>query len=217
MTTRQLAISLCLATLVTGAIFLWMPAPQAALPPARELQAQELPPKISPPPHVVYSALFHHVVAVRQQAEAEERQGKDARGLRSIFREKADLSEVQARLLDGIATDCVLVVAAQDARAQVIISAFKARFPPGRLPRGVKLPPPPTELTEMQEERNAMILRARERLRVSFGEDEFQRFEGLMTREMATSIQPIALHSSSSNQARQSNSRGLFIPEGGAK
>lgn len=217
MNRRQLAISLCIATLAAGAIFLWTPAPKAALPPAGELQELARPRKISPPPQVVYSALFHHVVAVRQQAEAEELQGRDARSLRSIFREKADLSEVQAHLLDGIATDCVREVAAQDARAQVIISAFKARFPPGRLPLGVKLPPPPPELTQMQEERNAMILRARDRLRLSLGEDEFQRFEGMVTRQVASSIQPVALHSSTSDRARQPNRSGLFIPEGGAK
>ena len=153
MNRRHLAIPVCFALLLTGAIFWWTPAPEAALPAVRELQDLERPRKISPPPHVVYSALFHHIVAVKEQAEAEERQGKDARSLRSTFREKADLSDVQAHLLEAIATNCVREVAAEDARAQVIINAFKSRFPPGRLPPGVKLPPPPPELKQMQEER----------------------------------------------------------------
>jgi hypothetical protein len=141
----------------------------------------------------VYSALFHHVVAVNEQAEAEQRQGKDATSLRALFRDRADLSDVQAHLLNVIATDCVREVAAQDARAQVIISAFKTRFPPGRLPAGVKVPPPPPELKQMQEERDAMILRSRERLRVALGEAGFQRFDGFVTRRVATGIQPTAL------------------------
>jgi hypothetical protein len=218
MNRRQLTISLGLATLLTAAIFLWTPAPKAALPTAGELQELERPRRVAVPPQVVYSALFHHVVAVKQQAEAEERQGKDARSLRSMFREKADLSDVQAHLLDAIATDCVREVAAQDARAQVIISAFKVRFPPGRLPPGVKLPPPPPELKQMQEERDAMILRARERLRLSLGEDEFQRFEGLVTRQVAASIETTALlpRFSERTQAASLNSR-VVTTEGGAK
>ena len=210
MNRRQVAFSLCIAALVAGAIFLWTPAPKAALQPA-----QEQPQRIPPPPQVVYSALFHHVVAVKEQAEAEERQGKDASSLRSLFREKADLSEVQAHLLNAIATDCVREVAVQDSRAQEIINAFRLRFPPGKLPPGVKLPPAPPELAQMQEERDAMILRARERLRLSLGEDEFQRFEGLVTRRVAAAIEPTALHPRSPSSAGEANSNGLISTEGG--
>ena len=212
MNRRQIAISLCITTLIAGAIFCWTPAPKAALPQANE-QSQ----KVSPPPQVVYSALFHHVVAVKEQAEAEERQGKDASSLRSLFREKADLSEVQAHLLTAIATDCVREVAVQDARAQEIINAFRLRFPPGKLPIGVKLPPPPPELAQMQEERDAMILRARERLRLSLGEDEFQRFEGLVTRRVAAAIEPTALHPMSPDPARPAEAVGssVITTEGG--
>ncbi|HWN11005.1 MAG TPA: hypothetical protein VNO50_17335 [Pyrinomonadaceae bacterium] len=219
MNRRQLAISLCFAALLTGAIFLWTPAPKAALPAAREIQALERPRRVSAPPQVVYSALFHHVVAVKEQAEAEERQGRDASSLRSMFRQKADLSDVQGHLLETIATDCVREVAAQDARAQMIINAFKVRFPPGRLPPGVKLPPPPPELKQMQEERDAMILRARERLRLSLGEDEFQRFEGFVTRRVASQIEPTALQSrfSERTQAASLNSSRVGTTEGGAK
>jgi hypothetical protein len=213
MNRRQVAISFCIAALVAAAIFLWTPAPKAALPQAQE-QAQKT---STPPPQVVYSALFHHVIAVKEQAEAEESQGKDASSLRSVFREKADLSEVQAHLLSVIAVDCVREVAAQDARAQVIISAFKVRFPPGRLPPGVKLPPPPPELKLMQQERDAMILRARERLRLALGEEEFQRFEGYVTRRVAAAIEPTALHPRSPERPRatQTNRNGVIAAEGG--
>jgi hypothetical protein len=213
MNRRQIAISLCIAALTAGAIFLWTPAPKAALPQIQspEQQAQN----ISAPPQVIYSALFHHVVAVQEQAEAEERQGKDASSLRSVFREKADLSEVQAHLLNVIAADCVREVAAQDARAQQVIKAFKVRFPPGRLPPGVKLPPPPTELKLMQHERDAMILRARERLRLALGEEEFQRFEGFVTRRVAAAIEPTALHSPERARATVAHPIGVIAAEGG--
>lgn len=91
MNRRLVVISLGIATLIGGAIFFWTPAPKAALPQAQEGQAREQPKRIPAPPQVVYSALFHHVVDVKEQAEAEELQGKDASSLRSLFRERADL------------------------------------------------------------------------------------------------------------------------------
>jgi hypothetical protein len=217
MNRRLVVISLGIAALIGGAFFLWTPAPKAALPQAQERQAQEQPKRIPAPPQVVYSALFHHVVAVKDQAEAEERQGKDASSLRSLFRERADLSEVQAHLLSAIAVDCVREVAAQDARAQVIISAFKARFPPGRLPSGVKLPPPPPELKQMQQEREAIVLRARDRLRLSFGEAGFQRFEEFVTRRVASGIEPTALlpRSSGRTLAIEADLSSVITTEGG--
>jgi hypothetical protein len=132
-----------------------------------------------------------------------------------LFREKADLSEVQAHLLTAIATDCVREVAVQDARPREIINTFRLRFPPGKLPIGVKLPPPPPELTQMQQERDAIILSARERLRLALGEDEFQRFEGLVTRRVAAAIEPTALLPRSMSPASEANGNGVITTEGG--
>ena len=153
---------------------------------------------------------------MKEQADEAERQGKDASSLHSIFRKKADLSEAQARTLDAIATECVREVAAQDARAQIIINAFKARFPPGKLPAGVKLPPPPPELRQMQQERDAIIMRARERLRLVFGDQEFQRFDRFVTERVATTMQPLELSPRSSTERSSSApSNGVSERKGG--
>jgi hypothetical protein len=171
----------------------------SAAPPQMNSQPQRIP----APTAVVYSALFHHVADVIQQADEIQRQGKNASSLRSMFQEKASLSEAQARVLDTVATGCVREVAVQDARAQQIINEFRLRFPPGRLPPGVKLPPPPPELKQMQEERDAMILRARDRLRVALGENEFQRFDEFVTKRVGSAIKPVGL-------ARRSSERPQF-------
>lgn len=73
----------------------------------------------------------------------------------------------------------------QDARARVVIEAFRARYPGGVLPRGEKLPPPPPELLLMQEGRNAILLHGRDRLRATFGEQEFTRFHDFVMRGFA--------------------------------
>jgi hypothetical protein len=62
-----------------------------------------------------------------------------------------------------------------------------------------------------------MILRARERLRLALGEEEFQRFEGFVTRRVAAAIEPTALHPGSSERARATvaSSNGVTATEGG--
>jgi hypothetical protein len=154
-----------------------------------------------------------------QQADEMQRQGKDTSPLRSFFQRKANLNEFQARILDTVADECVRQLDVQDARGQLIINDFRKRFPPGKLPTGVKLPPPPLELTKMQEERDAMILRARDRLRIAFGEDEFQRFEGFVTERVDSGIEPVVLQrsASDSSSSTQQNQCCAFTTAGGAK
>lgn len=212
MNKRQVAILICTVALVIAAFSLWIPAQNAAPP-----QGSSQPQRIPAPAPVVYSALFHHILAVKEQAEEVESRGKDASSLRALFRDKASLSDRQADDLDRIAADCVREVAAQDTRAQQIINAFKARFPPGRLPAGVKLPPPPPELKQMQEARDAMILRARDRLRAALGEDGFQRFEGFVTERVASGIEPARLlqRSSARTHTTLPNRSAVAATEGG--
>lgn len=183
---KRILIALCVLAAATG-VWVFSISAQKSEPP----QSQEQ--KVSIPEHVVYGALFHHVVAVKKEADEAQRKGEEASWLRSFFMRQANLSEDHARLLDLIASDCEREVAQQDARAQKIIDAFRASYPVGKIPRGQKLPPPPIELKQMQEERNAMVLHARDRLHTALGEEGFQQFDGFVTKRVASAIQPVPL------------------------
>lgn len=143
------------------------------------------------PEHVPYIFLFHQLASLKQQADEADRQGKNDSSLRSLFKNQAALNDEQASALDTIAFDCVREVAQQDAKAKVIIDAFKARHPGGKLQRGETLPPPPAELTAMQEERNAIILRARDRLHTALGEQEFNRFEEFVKQHVVPNVKTV--------------------------
>lgn len=128
------------------------------------------------PEHVRYMFLFgHHRFNMKKAADLEQ-QGKDGSGFRSMVKRRAGLSDHEAIILDHVTTDCAEELARQDAKAKAVIDAFRERYPVGDLPVGVSLPPPPHELTTMQEERNAIILRARERLHSQLGDAAFGRF-----------------------------------------
>lgn len=145
------------------------------------------------PEHVVYSTFFHHVVNVKEQADETENNGKNAVSLHSYFQNQAGLNDNQSRSLNDIATKCVSDVSRQDAIAQEVIRKFQSQFPNGRITRGTKLPPPPTSLTILQQERNKIILRARDNLQSTLGEVAFNKVQNYITGNISPNIKPISL------------------------
>lgn len=128
------------------------------------------------PDHVVYNSLFRKVVRLREKTKELQSQKRiDGRNYFPMQRE-AKLSEAQATTLETIAFTCRQQVTERDNKANAIIQAFQLRFPGGRVPDGGS-PPPPPELRSLWEERTAIILNARESLRMAFGDEEFGRFD----------------------------------------
>jgi hypothetical protein len=133
------------------------------------------------PEHVSYGFLFLTVTNFRSKAAERGR----PHAPNSVLTKEAALSEAHARALEAVAAATVAEVEQQDARAREVIKAFRARYPGGVVPRGERLPPPPSELKTMQEERNAIILRGRDRVRAAFGEREYARFNEFVLKRFA--------------------------------
>lgn len=132
------------------------------------------------PEFVPYMFLFaHHGYNLKKAAELEQ-QGQDGARFRTMFKKRAALSNEESAILDQVTSDCEQELAQQDAKAQSIIDEYRKNYPVGRLPSGANLPPPPPELTALQEERNAIILRARDRLHAQLGDAEFARFHAFV-------------------------------------
>jgi len=116
------------------------------------------------------------------------KQGKNGKAVRSFYKEAAGLSEDEARAFDQVAAECERDVARQDEKAKELIDAVRVKYPDGKVPAGEKPPEPPAELKAMQEQRNAIILSARDRLRASFGEAEFKRFSEFVERDVKPNV-----------------------------
>jgi hypothetical protein len=145
---------------------------------------------IALPEHVPYMVLFSHHYSNLQKADELAQQGKDDNQYRLMFRRRAGLSDTQAQILDQVTRDCKQELARQDAKAQAVIAEFRKQYPVGTLPEGVTLPPPPPELTQLQQERDAIILRARDRLHAAFGDEEFARFDSFVQSRIGAAIKP---------------------------
>lgn len=135
-------------------------------------------PQPTPEPldHAAYDFLFRNIVRLREKTSELQAQGRIARKDYYPLKKDVGLSDDHSAALEAIAFACQQQVAQQDAKAKVVIAAFQSRFPGGKVPEGGS-PPPPPELKSMWEERRAIVLRARDQLRLALGEDEFMRLD----------------------------------------
>lgn len=131
------------------------------------------------PVYARYDILFRRLTAQPNQSQTSEginKQGEPPQYL-SILQHTVPLNDEQANALKRIAVECMQRVRDIDSRAREIIRTHRAADPPRPLTPGEQRPAPPRELQTLQQERNNLILEAREQVRLAFGEAEFQRFE----------------------------------------
>jgi hypothetical protein len=181
---KRLVIAVCLTLLVAGAASFGrhLFRAQSAAPPGNNV-----------PPQVAYRQLFHQVALFKRKADERRAQGQDDSFLRTFHKRQAKLSDEQAEALDKIASDCEDEVAQMDAQARRIVASFREQHAKDKLKPGEAPPPPPAELKGMQQQRDQIVLKAREQLRAAFGEAEFQRLDQYVQQEIAGRIRPMAL------------------------
>jgi hypothetical protein len=131
-----------------------------------------------------YSAFFHMVTDLQKQALDLEKEGEKGESLRGYVQTQANLTDGQTRELNAIATACVAKVARQDAKAIQIIEKSNARFPEGKVPKGTKMPPPSPELKVLQQERDEIVLAAKDSLVEALGTAAFANVEQFAKRNI---------------------------------
>lgn len=187
MTKRQWIVSVLALVLLAGTVGYSITTPGSQKPP---LQQAPMPPP-RPPAEVIYSAFFHFVVDLQQQAAELESEGKKGESLRGYVQTQAGLDDEEARKLGEIAATCVEEVSQQDAKALVVIQKFQSQFPGGKIPTGVKIPPPPPELKLLQQEHDQIILAARSKLVAALGETGFDKVARFAARRIVLSVQSV--------------------------
>ncbi|HMG74795.1 MAG TPA: hypothetical protein VK582_14940 [Pyrinomonadaceae bacterium] len=154
---RALTILSVLALTACALAFVWRPHPAAQM---SQPQAAEV------PVQVMYKHLFHHVIALKKKAAEVEKESKDGTQFRTHFIRKANLTPEQATVLEEVAVELEQDELLISARARPLIEAYKAQYPGGEVPHGQTPAPPPEELKQLSQERDAAVLRALDRLRI---------------------------------------------------
>jgi hypothetical protein len=131
------------------------------------------------PPEARYLILFRRLASSPSQNQISEPSEPrvERPNYRVVFQRSAHLSDEEARALNQIADNCMQKVTELDKRAREFIAAHRAENPPRKVAPGDPLPPPPAELSQLQQDRNNVILVAVEQIRIAFGDTEFKRFD----------------------------------------
>lgn len=183
LTTTAMVIAVFSFTRIT------QPAAQSSRQGSQQGSQQSVEPDV--PDAIAYRHLFRYVGKLKKEADELEGRGKDATSYRTHFKRAANLSEYHARALDDIATQYLSEVQTVDTRARLVIESYRAQYPDGKVPHGEHPAPPPTELKQLREERDAITLRSRDNLRSTFGEEEFKNFHnGFVKKRIVPNIQP---------------------------
>lgn len=127
-------------------------------------------------------------VAMQEQAERQQREGKPAPSLVRVFAAQAGLSAAETETLDRVTATLRNRVTPLDLRARAIIQAARAKYPGGRLPQGVTPPEPPAELAELQRQREADVGAAVQELDRELGPAGRNKFQEYMERTFLKQI-----------------------------
>jgi hypothetical protein len=189
---KRIMIFSCFAVLVIGVFTIGRNSSSKSVSRFSPPQAYAIPTSPAVSDDVAYDFLFRKVVRIREKTRELQSQGRIGPEPYFVLQKEAGLNRVRSTALEAIALACQQEVAKQDQRAMAIVKAYQLQFRAGRVPAGGH-PPLPPELKAMWEERNAIVLRARDRLRSVFGEEAFAHFDDYVKFYYGTNKSPVSI------------------------
>lgn len=138
------------------------------------------------PDRIVYFILFNHLVGIKKQAEQLTAEGKTAFDYYELYERQANLDQAQSRVLFDTAQECIDAVTPIDDEARLVISRARANFPQGAGEPSAN--PPPAELRQLQERKDAAVLLYRDSLRNALGDAKFADVDRLARQKAAPQV-----------------------------
>jgi hypothetical protein len=144
--------------------------------------------KTEVPRHLLYRHLFGHINQLEQRAEELDRQARDASEVREYYRRRLRLTSQESAILKRVAAQTEELLRAQDAKAQAVITEFRAKFPKGSLSSAAEVPQPPAALKGLQDDRDALIVRQITALQAALGPDTFFKLDQFVQNSFAPNV-----------------------------
>jgi hypothetical protein len=143
------------------------------------------------PSNALYDMMFRTIISFRRKAEIQILKGESAPSLHNYFKAEAGLTDRENEVLQQVAIEFLQEVQPLDDQAIRLIAQYKRAFSEGEIPAGQEVPKPPQELAPLQEQREALVWRYRDRLREMLGEDRFGEFDNFVQGTFAVNFRSI--------------------------
>ena len=144
------------------------------------------------PMYILYDKLFRMVLSFKNKSESQETSGERIIGLVNYFKDRANLTDSENQILLNISFEFAQEVFPIDTQAKTIIEDARQKYANGIVSREQT---PPDELVNLQEQRNQLALRYRDRLKESLGEDGFAKLDKFVNNDFAAHFQAVPLSS----------------------
>lgn len=143
------------------------------------------------PEHILYESVFRFDLSFRKRALEQELTGQKVTGLKTYFKDEANLTQEEDELLKKISFEYLIAIQPVDNQAVQLLDDLRSQFPDGMVPEGQEVPPPPPALAALQDQRNAIALSHRDQLMQAFGTKRFSDFNEFVQGDFAANFQSI--------------------------
>jgi hypothetical protein len=141
----------------------------------------------APPDRILYFVLFDHITKQDQIAAQQTAAGNDGNVFRNYYQAAIGLTAADFEILHDTALTCRASVAKQDDAAAMVIQDYRARAAAAR-GQGGPLPPIPSEIPTMQQQRDAMVLGSVAQLQQAMTPAGFQKLVAYVHQELSAHV-----------------------------
>jgi len=138
------------------------------------------------PSHVLYEQFVRYQNHLDRVAANAVLQGKDGSDFRNHFQQKVGFTDAQFALVRTAAQQLETDLNAQDAKARVVINAFRQAHQGATPPATV--PPPPAELAQLQAQRDQMVNDEIAILKTALGSTAAAKLDDVIQKEMGPNV-----------------------------
>ncbi len=150
--------------------------------------AQSGPPQSPAPLTVLYEHFFTYQNHLDRFAATLASLGKDGSDFRNHFQQKMGFTDDEYALVRSAGAKLIADLAKQDAKAKAVIDAFHQAHPPGQVQSINDIPAPPPELTQLQKDRDQMILDEMTTLKSALSTTLAAKFDDTVKNEMSPQV-----------------------------
>lgn len=164
------------------------------------------------PEELMYWMLFEQISALKAKDAEMLTEGQNSSFKNSFYEENMKLQPSQFSAVDTAVTTFFSEIQPIDQQARQVINQYRSQYPNGELKKAEntdsskfssgrykspveKLPPPPPQLQQLQNQKNQIILNAKERIRQSLGASSFAEFDAAVKSDANKVLVPLNLGS----------------------